>query len=102
MIEQIPPELIQIASSVPSLFVVYLIIDKVVSGMKAKNSNGGNGSGNGKNKDMEIEALKKDVERIENNHLKHIQDSLDKNNEDHKRIEVAIGKLETKIDDLRR
>lgn len=85
-------DLTKVAESVPALFVVYLIIKEMVAFGKGKNGK----------KEVEIAVIKEKLDKIENNHLKHINDKLDVNEKEHTEIKVMVARVETKIDDLKR
>lgn len=46
----------------------------------------------------EMVGVKNTIDKIENNHLVHIQASLDKNTEEHTEIKVALGKILQKLE----
>lgn len=46
----------------------------------------------------EMVGVKNTIEKIENNHLVHIQASLDKNTEEHTEIKVLLAKICQKLD----
>lgn len=59
--------------------------------------------GNKDNKqEVEIAVLQEKLDTIQNNHLAHIQKALDQNAEDHQKIFVCMGKIETILEQLKK
>lgn len=78
--------------------VIKLILNKGFSLVSKQFDKGGKDN----KQEIEIAVLQEKLDTITNNHLAHIQKALDQNTDDHQKIFVCMGKIETKLEQLKK